>query len=57
MGQKQSGPLLAGLREAGLSPERWRVAADLAEASAFMRGWVQPGDYVLFENDLPDSYL
>ena len=57
VGQKQSGPLLAGLREAGLSPERWRVAADLAEASAFMRGWVQPGDYVLFENDLPDSYL
>ena len=57
VGQKQSAPLLAGLREAGISPEHWRVAADLAEASAFMRGWVRPGDYVLFENDLPDSYL
>lgn len=57
VGQKQSAPLLAGLREAGLAPERWRVAADLAEASAFMRGWVRPGDYVLFENDLPDNYL
>lgn len=57
VGQKQSAPLIAGLREAGISPEHWRVAADLAEASAFMRGWVRPGDYVLFENDLPDSYL
>lgn len=57
VGQKQSAPLLAGLRQAGISPERWRVAADLAEASAFMRSWVRPGDYVLFENDLPDSYL
>lgn len=57
VGQKQSEPLLAGLQDAGLPPERYLVAANLAEATAFMRGWVRPGDYVLFENDLPDSYL
>ncbi len=57
VGQKQSEPLLAGLQDAGLPPEQYLVAADLAEAAAFMRGWVRPGDYVLFENDLPDSYL
>lgn len=57
VGKKQSEPLLAGLQDAGLPPEQYLVAADLAEAAAFMRGWVRPGDYVLFENDLPDSYL
>lgn len=57
VGQKQSGPLLAGVKEAGLSEDKYMVAADLNEAAAFMRGWVRPGDYVLFENDLPDSYL
>lgn len=57
VGKKQSAPLLAGVQEAALPPEQYLVAADLAEAAAFMRGWVRPGDYVLFENDLPDSYL
>ena len=57
VGHKQSEPLLAGLQDANLPPERYLVAANLAEATAFMRSWVRPGDYVLFENDLPDSYL
>ncbi len=55
VGQKQSGPLVEGLQN--MPADRWHVAADLNEASAFMRSWVRPGDYVLFENDLPDSYL
>ena len=57
VGRKQSEPLLAGLQDANLPADRYLVAADLAEAMAFMRGWVRSGDYVLFENDLPDSYL
>lgn len=57
VGERQSAPLLEGLRSAGLPSERMLVAANLDEAAAFMRGWVRPGDYVLFENDLPDSYL
>lgn len=57
VGERQSEPLLAGIREANLPPEQYLVARDLGEAAAFMRGWVRPGDYVLFENDLPDSYL
>lgn len=57
VGHKQSEPLLAGLQDADLPHSQYFVAADLSEAAAFMRGWVRPGDYVLFENDLPDSYL
>lgn len=57
VGQKQSAPLLAGVQAAGLSEDKYLVANNLGEAAAFMRGWVRPGDYVLFENDLPDSYL
>jgi UDP-N-acetylmuramoyl-tripeptide--D-alanyl-D-alanine ligase len=57
VGQKQSEPLLEGLREVGFPEDKYFVAADLAAASAHMRSWVQNGDYVLFENDLPDSYL
>lgn len=57
VGEKQSAPLLEGIKEAGLPPEQYMVAENLDKAAAFMRGWVRPGDYVLFENDLPDSYL
>lgn len=57
VGQKQSAPLVAGVQAAGLTEDRYIVAADLNEALAFMRGWVRQGDYVLLENDLPDSYL
>ncbi len=57
VGKRQSGPLLQGVQAAGLPANRYMVAANLNEAAAFMRGWVRPGDYVLFENDLPDSYL
>lgn len=57
VGERQSAPLLEGLQTADFPAEKTLVAANLAEAAAFMRGWVRPGDYVLFENDLPDSYL
>lgn len=57
VGKKQCGPLLAGVQAAGVSEDKYMVAANLNDAAAFMRGWVRPGDYVLFENDLPDSYL
>lgn len=57
VGKKQSAPLVAGVQAAGLPDDRYMVAENLNEAAAFMRGWVRHGDYVLFENDLPDSYL
>jgi UDP-N-acetylmuramoyl-tripeptide--D-alanyl-D-alanine ligase len=57
VGQKQSEPLLEGLRAAAFPENKYFVADDLASASAHMRSWVRNGDYVLFENDLPDSYL
>lgn len=57
VGEKQSAPLLEGLRQEKFPEERIKVAANLNEALAFMRGWVRQGDYVLLENDLPDSYL
>lgn len=57
VGKKQSEPLMAGVKAARLPEDRYMVAENLNEALAFMRGWVRPGDCVLLENDLPDSYL
>ncbi len=57
VGKKHSRALQDGLQEARLSPERFYVAENLADANAVMRKMVQPGDFVLFENDLPDTYL
>ena len=56
VGKKHSLPLQEGLQEANLSPERYAVAADLAEARQILAQIVKPGAVVLFENDLPDTY-
>lgn len=56
VGKKHSQPLQDGLKEVGLSPDRYFVAADLGEASRKLAEIVRMGDVVLYENDLPDTY-
>jgi len=54
VGKTHSLPLQEGLIEAGF--QRYTVAADLNEARAILANQARPGDTVLFENDLPDTY-
>ncbi|MCL2817681.1 MAG: UDP-N-acetylmuramoyl-tripeptide--D-alanyl-D-alanine ligase [Clostridiales bacterium] len=56
VGPKQTVPLREGLQSAGFDPQRLCLAADLEEAKKQMSEWARPGDAVLFENDLPDTY-
>jgi UDP-N-acetylmuramoyl-tripeptide--D-alanyl-D-alanine ligase len=57
VGKKHSGALVDGIKEANLSEDKYYIAENLADANQKMRSMVMAGDYVLFENDLPDTYL
>jgi UDP-N-acetylmuramoyl-tripeptide--D-alanyl-D-alanine ligase len=56
VGPAQSRPLKAGAMAAGYPEAQLIVAADLAEARQHLSQIIKPGDVVLFENDLPDTY-
>lgn len=45
-----------GLKEAGFPAERIHRMASFAEASEFLQRVLTPGDVILYENDLPDSF-
>ncbi|MGI5824331.1 MAG: Mur ligase family protein [Bacillota bacterium] len=57
VGKKHSGALVDGIKETGLAEDKYYIAESLADANGKMRSMVRAGDYVLFENDLPDTYL
>lgn len=48
--------ILAGLSDGGFDENRIYAARDFADASKKVRETVKPGDVVLYENDLPDTY-
>lgn len=48
--------LLAGLKEGNMPEEKILRAGSLQQATAILSGIAKPGDVVLFENDLPDTY-
>jgi hypothetical protein len=56
VGKKHSLPLQQGLKDVDFPSERQAIAADLKEARQILANRVRPGDTVLFENDLPDTY-
>lgn len=56
VGPKRTEPIQKGLLEAGFASEKMIVAKNLDEATASLGQIAVPGDVVLFENDLPDSY-
>ncbi|BBM70809.1 UDP-N-acetylmuramoyl-tripeptide--D-alanyl-D-alanine ligase [Rhodothermus marinus] len=56
IGPRRTLPIQEGLREAGFPDDRIRVFRSLFEAQDFLKTYLQPGDVVLYENDLPDQY-
>ena len=48
--------ILNGIQEVGFNPEKVFCFPRLNDARVKMREILQPGDVVLFENDLPDIY-
>ncbi len=56
VGAEQTAPIQAGLRAEGFPDEHLTVAPSLFAARDFLQTYLQPGDVVLYENDLPDQY-
>ncbi len=56
VGRKHTIPIAEGLREAGFEESRLHVVGSLDESSTLLSGMMQPGDVILYENDLPDNY-
>ena len=56
VGKKQTEPIQEGLKEVGFPEERVTVAENLTEAFKVMYEVVEPGAFVLIENDLPELF-
>jgi UDP-N-acetylmuramoyl-tripeptide--D-alanyl-D-alanine ligase len=57
VGPRQSAAVAVGLKEAGYPSSQLTVAKNLEEAQRQLPQVAGEGSVVLFENDLPDSYL
>lgn len=56
VGAQQTAPIQEGIQLADGNMERVKVVSSLFEANDLLHEYVQPGDVVLYENDLPDTY-
>lgn len=56
VGVARTRPLAEGLKSAGFPSERLLAVERLSEAIAWTQANLQPGDTVLYLNDLPDTY-
>jgi UDP-N-acetylmuramoyl-tripeptide--D-alanyl-D-alanine ligase len=56
IGDDQTAPIQAGLSAAQFPDERIEVFSSLSDAQTFLKQRLEPGDVVLYENDLPDQY-
>jgi len=56
VGEERSKPILDGVLSTGYPLDNVRIEATLFTANEFLRGYLQDGDVVLYENDLPDIY-
>ena len=56
VGPTRTVPILDGLKAAAYPNQQIIVALNLEEVKQHLATRVQPGDIVLFENDLPDNY-
>jgi UDP-N-acetylmuramoyl-tripeptide--D-alanyl-D-alanine ligase len=56
VGKQHSKPLQDGLADMNYPLEQTSVVASLEEARGILQNIIKPGDTVLFENDLPDTY-
>jgi UDP-N-acetylmuramoyl-tripeptide--D-alanyl-D-alanine ligase len=56
VGEKQTEPMKVGILNAGFPEDHLFIAQNLNDANNFVYGKACKGDYVLYENDLPDTY-
>ena len=56
VGKKQTEPIQEGLKEVGFPEDQMTVAENLTEAFKVMYEVVEPGAFVLIENDLPELF-
>jgi UDP-N-acetylmuramoyl-tripeptide--D-alanyl-D-alanine ligase len=56
VGPKKTRPVREGLLSAGFPETSILTARSLEEVTGLMRSLLRPGDTVMFENDLPDTY-
>ena len=56
IGKKHTAPIVEGLLNGGMAQDKIYVVSSLDEATAVIGQIGQPGDTILFENDLPDNY-
>lgn len=56
VGKKHTAPIREGLTEAGFDENAICTVSSLNEAIEQMNAMLQPGDVVMYENDLPDHY-
>ena len=56
IGSEQTRPILEGLLTKQYPEQQIQVFESFQEAQDFLKGFLRPGDVVLYENDLPDQY-
>ena len=56
VGRKHTQPIAEGLEAAGFDKAHIHVVGSLNESTELLHTMMQPGDVVLYENDLPDNY-
>ena len=56
VGSARTIPIADGLASAGMSSECVHVVRDIGQATSLLARITRPGDVILFENDLPDTY-
>ncbi|MDR8391521.1 UDP-N-acetylmuramoyl-tripeptide--D-alanyl-D-alanine ligase [Aliifodinibius sp. S!AR15-10] len=56
VGKQRTKPILQGIHSTGFPGEKVRVVNSLFQANDIVQEFAQPGDVILYENDLPDTY-
>lgn len=56
VGPDQTKPIKDGIEETDFSSENVRVVQSLYKANELIREYARPGDVILYENDLPDTF-
>lgn len=56
IGEKQTAPIQEGLKAENFPAAKTKVFASFFDAQHFLQGYLESGDVVLYENDLPDQY-
>lgn len=56
IGEKQTAPIREGLKAQDFPADQTKVFASFFDAQNFLQGFLESGDVVLYENDLPDQY-